>query len=118
MFAYEAIKSGVVARARARLPHPPTPAILMYHRIASETFDPWRLAVTPEAFAEQLGWLARHRIVLRLAEFAELHRMRKLPRASIALTFDDGYVCTAETAAPMLQKAGMAATIFIAPEQI
>ena len=118
MFSYQAIKTAVVARARARLPHPAAPAILMYHRIASETFDPWRLAVTPEAFAAQLAWLARHRTVLRLGEFAELHRRHKLPRTAIALTFDDGYACTAEVAAPMLKKAGTPATIFIAPEQI
>jgi peptidoglycan/xylan/chitin deacetylase (PgdA/CDA1 family) len=90
----------------------------MYHRIANETFDPWRLVVTPEAFAEQLAWLARHRVVLRLADFAALHRKNKLPRSAIALTFDDGYSCTAEVAVPMLNKIGMSATIFIAPEQI
>src|SRR5690349_5856170 len=104
MFSYQAIRTAVVARARARLPHPPAPAILMYHRIASETFDPWRLAVQPEAFAEQLAWLARHRTVLRLGEFAAFHRRGKLPRTAVALTFDDGYGCTAEVAAPMLKK--------------
>ena len=118
MFDYQAIKTAVVARARARLPHPAAPAILMYHRVANETFDPWRLAVTPEVFAEQLAWLARHRTVLGLGEFVELRRGRKLPRTAIALTFDDGYACTAEVAAPMLKEAGMSATIFIAPEQI
>ena len=118
MFSYQAITTAGVARARARLPPPPAPAILMYHRIANETFDPWRLAVTQEAFAAQLAWLARHRTVLRLGEFAELHRRHKLPRTAIALTFDDGYACTAEVAAPMLKKAGTPATIFIAPEQI
>lgn len=118
MFSYQTIKSGVIARARSRLPHPPSPAILMYHRIANETFDPWRLAVTPEVFAEQLAWLARHRIVFRLADFAALHRRHSLPRNAIALTFDDGYSCTAEVAVPMLKEAGMPATIFIAPEQL
>jgi len=118
MSIHQAMKTALVARARARLPHPATPAILMYHRIASETFDPWRLAVTREAFAEQLEWLARHRTVLRLGEFAELHRRRKLPRTAIAVTFDDGYACTAEVAVPMLNEAGMPATIFIAPEQV
>ena len=118
MTTYQAIKSALVIRARARLPHPATPAILMYHRIAVETFDPWRLAVAPEMFAEQLAWLARHRNVLRLSEFADLHRRGKLPRTAIALTFDDGYACTAEVAVPMLSKAGMPATIFIAPDRI
>ena len=118
MSTIQAIKSAVVTRARAHLPHPPTPAILMYHRIANETFDPWELAVAQEAFAEQLAWIASHRTVLRLAEFADLHRRRKLPRSAIALTFDDGYSCTAEIAVPMLRNAKMPATIFIAAQQI
>lgn len=100
------------------MPRPARPVILMYHRIASETFDPWKLAVTAEALGEQLAWLSRHRTVLRLAEFAELQRTHKLPRTAIALTFDDGYSCTAETAVPMLNTAGLSATIFIAPEQM
>lgn len=118
MLTYQAIKSGMAARARARLPHPHRPAILMYHRIANETFDPWGLAVTPEAFAEQLAWLARHRTALSLAEFADLHRRGRLPRSAIALTFDDGYACTAEIAVPMLNDAGIPATIFVAADQM
>ena len=116
MFKYQAIRSAA-ARVRTRLPHAARPAILMYHRIASESFDPWRLAVSPDAFAEQLAWLARHRTVLRLAEFADLHRSRKLPRDAIALTFDDGYACNAEIAVPVLNNAGLPATIFIAADQ-
>jgi peptidoglycan/xylan/chitin deacetylase (PgdA/CDA1 family) len=85
----------------------------MYHRIAVETFDPWGLAVAPAHFAEQLQWLAANRTLLRLAEFAVRHRDGTLPADAIALTFDDGYACAAETAAPMLERIGLPATIFI-----
>lgn len=100
------------------VPQPTRPAILMYHRIAVETFDPWGLAVSPAHFAEQLQWLAGNRTVLALAEFAARHGDGTLPGDAVALTFDDGYACAAEVAAPMLERAGLPATIFIPPDLI
>ena len=89
------------------------PAILMYHRIAEEPFDPWGLAVAPGRFREQLSWLVRNRTVLGLEEFGELHRRRSLPPEAIAITFDDGYACIKETAAPLLSEFGVRATVFL-----
>lgn len=100
------------------VPRPTRPAILMYHRIAVETFDPWGLAVSPAHFAEQVEWLAANRTVLPLADFAARHGDGILPADAIALTFDDGYACAAEVAAPMLERAGLPATIFIPAELI
>lgn len=91
----------------------PQPAILMYHRVAEESFDPWDLAVPPQVFARQLEWLAAHRTVLALTEFARLHRTGRLPAKAVAVTFDDAYACVAQIAAPMLNQARIAATIFI-----
>lgn len=89
----------------------------MYHRIASESFDPWGLAVSPERFAHQVEWLRHHRTILSLEEFASLHARGKLPRSAVALTFDDGYACSVGTAAPILKDAGVSATIFL-PAQL
>jgi len=100
-------------RLRHALPRPASPAILMYHRIANEKFDPWNLAVSPQNFDLQMRWLARSRTPLPLTEFVELHRKGRLPRDAIAITFDDGYACNAETAAPILQQLGIPATMFI-----
>ena len=91
----------------------PGPAILMYHRIADESFDPWGLAVSSENFADQLDWIRRNRLVLSLPDFVELHRQGKLPRSAAALTFDDGYACNADVAVPLLEKLGIPATIFL-----
>lgn len=91
----------------------PGPAILMYHRVADERFDPWGLAVSPSNFADQVQWIARNRTVLPLAEFAELNRRNALPRNAIALTFDDGYACNSEVATPLLEQHGLPATIFL-----
>jgi peptidoglycan/xylan/chitin deacetylase (PgdA/CDA1 family) len=90
----------------------------MYHRIAKEAFDPWGLAVAPATFREQLAWISANRIVLSLAEFAARHLDRSLPANAVALTFDDGYACTAEIAAPLLEEFGLHATIFVPPELI
>ena len=100
------------------VPRPTRPAILMYHRIAVETFDPWGLAVSRAHFAEQLEWLSRNRTVLSLADFAAKHGDGTLPADAIALTFDDGYSCAAEVAAPMLERVGLQATVFIPPDLI
>lgn len=102
-----------VRRARRLLPSRPRPAILMYHRIADASFDPWGLAVTPDNFGRQLESLARHRSILSLTEFARRHAEGTLPDTAATLTFDDGYECAASVAAPLLEAAGLPATIFI-----
>jgi peptidoglycan/xylan/chitin deacetylase (PgdA/CDA1 family) len=85
----------------------------MYHRVAAAEYDPWRLAVEPSRFEQQVAWLKRKRVVLPLPEFAALHRRGRLPQAAVALTFDDGYACNAEVAAPILESLGAPATIFL-----
>jgi peptidoglycan/xylan/chitin deacetylase (PgdA/CDA1 family) len=85
----------------------------MYHRIAHEEFDPWGLAVAPDKFAEQLAGLAKSRTLISLSEFASLHRRGDLTDDAVAVTFDDGYACTANVAAPLLEQYDVPATIFI-----
>lgn len=92
----------------------PGPAILMYHRVTHERYDPWGLAVAPERFAQQLDWLARHRRVMPLETLVDLQVQGKLPRNACAITFDDGYECNALRAAPLLAQRGMCATFFLA----
>lgn len=103
---------------RRRLPTEPRPAILMYHRIAEERFDPWGVAVSPANFAGHLEWLKRHRRPMSLTEFVRHHREATLPADAIAITFDDGYACNALLAAPMLEALRIPATIFIAADLI
>lgn len=110
-----AVRAGrsAVSRAKARLPHRQLPVILMYHRIAEEPFDPWGLAVTATRFRDQLRWLSRHRTVLRLSEFVALHRSSELPNRAVAITMDDGYACSVDVAAPLLDEFGIPATVFL-----
>jgi peptidoglycan/xylan/chitin deacetylase (PgdA/CDA1 family) len=116
----ERVRSAVAGRARSRVRRMRSrasksrrPAILMYHRIADEKFDPWGLCVAPDRFADQLSWLAKNRAPIPLPEFAELHRRGALPDDAVAVTFDDGYACTAKIAAPLLERHDVPATIFI-----
>jgi peptidoglycan/xylan/chitin deacetylase (PgdA/CDA1 family) len=85
----------------------------MYHRIANEPFDPWKLAVPPERFREHLSWFAENRKVMTLGELVECQRRSDLSDNAVAVTFDDGYACNAEIAAPLLEKFRIPATIFL-----
>ncbi|MDB4906539.1 MAG: polysaccharide deacetylase [Gemmatimonadetes bacterium] len=49
-------------------------------------------SVDAAQFTQQVRWLARHRIVLSLAEVVELRQAgRALPRRAVHLSFDDGF---------------------------
>lgn len=98
---------GLVRRMRSG------PVILMYHRVAEPALDPWDLAVSPERFDEQIGWLARNRTVLPLTAFAEALKQGRLPRDAVAVTFDDGYLDNLRNAQPILARHGAGATLFL-----
>ena len=92
-------------------------SILVYHRIAEASFDPWNIAVSPHEFERQLVAL-RTKTVLPLQEFVSLHGRGSLPQDAVAITFDDGYACNALVAAPMLQSFGYPATFFVVSDAI
>lgn len=94
------------------------PAILMYHGIGSDGFDPWGLLVSEDRFAGQLDWLTRTRTVLPLTEFAARHRQGRLPADAVSLTFDDGYASVFQSAIPLLSQFKVHATIFLPVELI
>ncbi|MDX2547280.1 polysaccharide deacetylase family protein [Streptomyces sp. WI04-05B] len=90
--------------------------ILMYHSVATEPNDATRtLSVTPEAFAEQLAWLAERGFTpLDTAELAASWRSgRPLPARPVLITFDDGYEGVHRHALPVLAKHGFPATLFV-----
>ena len=87
----------------------------MYHRIADERFDPWNLCVTPDNFAEQLDVLQSTNVrVMHLHELAASLASGKIPKRSVVITFDDGYLDNLENARPVLDRYGIPATVFIA----
>jgi peptidoglycan/xylan/chitin deacetylase (PgdA/CDA1 family) len=89
------------------------PLILMYHGVAEEACDPFKLCVTPRRFAQQMAWLER--LGLRGVGVGTLIDAMRVGRsgAMVGITFDDGYVNVLEAALPVLQRRGFGATAYI-----
>jgi peptidoglycan/xylan/chitin deacetylase (PgdA/CDA1 family) len=108
------IRTKLRSIARRMLPFDPKPLILVYHRVADDPVDPWKLVVSPKHFDEQLSVLRRSRHPLPLTEFVDRLIAGTLPPNAVVLTFDDGYVDNFLCAKPLLSAAEVPATIFIA----
>ena len=117
------------ALARLRLVRAVSPwagqaTCLMYHRICpdetrfdemSPGFAPNRdLSVTVSAFDEQMAFVARHFNCLPMPEAVEQLACGKLPKRSLIVTFDDGYLDNLTLALPILRRHGVPATVYIA----
>lgn len=88
--------------------------ILMYHRIAEEPLDPWRLCVSPTNFTQQLEVLRSMGLrLVHVSRLAEELANGDLPRRTVAITFDDGYSDNIECAHPILQQYDASATFFV-----
>jgi len=82
--------------------------VLAYHRVTRKTFDPHRVAVTPENFRAQMLHL-RQRVPLVRFE-ADWSSVRG---PAVAVTFDDGYADNLHAALPILAELGIPATFFV-----
>lgn len=95
--------------------------ILAYHRvldIGDESrfpFDPELVSATPAEFAWQMEWLRRYATPVSFQDvFDALDGRRRLPHRPAIVTFDDGFEDNYTHAFPVLRRAGIPATIFIA----
>lgn len=89
----------------------PGAPILLYHRVAEVTTDPWSLCVTPSRFAEHLDVLRKHTRAIPLRRIS--NGARPLPASAVAVTFDDGYADNLLNAMPLLESFDTPATIFV-----
>lgn len=91
--------------------------ILMYHSVAGDESSEWidpANNIQPGLFESQLRYLARNRNVVSVDEVvAAIQGGRVLPAGSVALTFDDGYLNTLETAAPLLERYQLPALVYL-----
>lgn len=89
--------------------------ILAYH--GAELQDESRFSPTmfirPATFAARLEWLRRHHPVLPLGEAVRRLKDGTLPPCAVAITIDDGFHSTAAVAAPLLEAAGLPATVYV-----
>ena len=91
--------------------------VLMYHKVGAEVADPTDrfLNITAASFLQQMRALTR--LGYRARPFRDIveavTRGQTLPRKTFAITFDDGYRCISDVAAPLLAEFGYAATVFV-----
>lgn len=93
--------------------------ILMYHYIEPE--DPTQsklrinLGVTPDNFEKQVKWLYDngYKTLTMSQYFSLVSGNKEMPKKSVIITVDDGYIDFFENAAPILNRYNMTATIFI-----
>ena len=87
--------------------------MLLYHRVADLASDPFRLAVSPEHFAEHLTVLKEQYSPVRLDTVVDCVTNDSFTDRSIAVTFDDGYSDILHNALPLLRRFNIPATVFV-----
>ena len=85
----------------------------MYHRIAALDSDPWRLAVEPARFAEQLEVIGASFRPFSLGELVRAIDAGQIPSRAVTVTFDDGYRDNLYAAKPLLERYRIPATVFV-----
>jgi len=85
--------------------------VLMYHHISPK---PGLVTCSPENFKVQMAWLAGNGWkTLSTDAFAEALAIGRVPKKSVLVTFDDGYLDNWVYAHPVLEEFGQRATIFL-----
>lgn len=92
--------------------------VLMYHRVANLSLDPWQLAVQPDRFERQLKLLQKKYHVISLTELVTQLADHSLSANCICITFDDGYSDNFFNAKPLLEKYRCPASFFITTQYI
>lgn len=85
--------------------------VLMYHHVSP---SPGLVTCSPENFRSQMAWLAaKGWKTLSAEEFAAAIDSGNIPRKSVFITFDDGYLDNWVHAHPVLQEFGLKASLFL-----
>ena len=85
--------------------------VLMYHHVSH---CPGLVTLSPETFRKQMKWLAENNWkTLSSDELEFFYRGGKLPRKSVMLTFDDGYLDNWFQVYPLLNEFNLKAHIFL-----
>ena len=108
------MQEAVLRFLRVRRPY----TILCYHQIQASSeyvapYDPG-LVISTERLEQQLRLLLTHYDIITVRELRQQLSRQPLPaRPLLALTFDDGYESVFTQAAPVLEKFGLRATVFV-----
>ena len=88
--------------------------VLIYHRVLAQPDPMFQGDVEAGRFAAHMELLATCFNPLPLSEALERLQSRSLPPRAVSVTFDDGYADNLEVAAPIMRRAGVRGTVFIA----
>jgi peptidoglycan/xylan/chitin deacetylase (PgdA/CDA1 family) len=91
----------------------PSFQVLTYHRVNDDD-DPFFPAVSTGVFERQMAYIAATYRVMTVEDLADRMVRGALPRNALAITLDDGYRDNLTHAAPILEKHGLPATVFLA----
>lgn len=95
--------------------------ILMYHLVDTpRSYMERRFCTTPHDFARQMTHMAESGyIALSMAQLCEcIEGNAPMPGKAMHITFDDGFSCVLEHAAPILQRHGFPATMFALSDRL
>ncbi|MBN3761684.1 polysaccharide deacetylase family protein [Burkholderia sp. Ac-20365] len=85
--------------------------VLMYHHVST---SPGMITVSPAHFAEQMAWLVKSGYrTIGSEQLVAWFAGEPLPKKSVMLTFDDGYLDNWVHAHPVLEKYGLTALCFL-----
>lgn len=92
--------------------------VLLYHHISDQT--PKVTSTTLQDFQAQLDYIDEqgYQVVDLEKAVLDIKNGTSLPKQSIALTFDDGFISVCETAYPELKKRGLPFTVFVTTDPI
>ena len=93
--------------------------ILTYHRVVEPESVPYLLQpgmyVTPDTFRVHMKQLEKGWNVVPLKQLVDqVEKGANIPKRTVAVTFDDGWLDNYQQALPILKETGVAASIFIA----
>lgn len=88
--------------------------VLTYHRINDLARDPQLLAVAPSRFAQHLEVLRREWHPIGLCDLTKAMAGGRIPLGAVCVTLDDGYRDNLFNAKPLLERADVPATVFVA----
>jgi peptidoglycan/xylan/chitin deacetylase (PgdA/CDA1 family) len=90
--------------------------VVTYHQVVDPAND--GSSVGTASFRQQMEHLREHYEVVPLQEAVSKLSVGRTPQRLVAITFDDGYLDNATTAAPIMRGLGLPATFFVSTDMI
>ena len=90
--------------------------VVTYHQVLDPADD--GSSVGTDCFRQQMEYLRETYSVVPLQEGVKRLALRQTPQRLVAITFDDGYLDNATTAAPIMRALGLPATFFVSTDMV